>query len=60
VPDFLLVRADRTVQVVNVKPAARLADPAVAEALAWPRPLFGHDRIPSARPAAGARALAAN
>jgi hypothetical protein len=28
VPDFLLVRADQTVQVVNVKPAARLADPA--------------------------------
>jgi hypothetical protein len=27
VPDFLLVRADHTVQVVNVKPAARLADP---------------------------------
>ena len=40
VPDFLLVRADQTVQVVNVKPAARLADPAVAEALAWPGPLF--------------------
>ena len=40
VPDFLLVRADRTVQVVNVKPAARLADPAVAEALAWPGALF--------------------
>ena len=31
VPDFLLVHADQTVQVVNVKPAARLADPAVAE-----------------------------
>ena len=40
VPDFLLVRADQTVQVVNVKPAARLADPAVAEALAWPGRLF--------------------
>ncbi len=40
VPDFLLVRADHTVQVVNVKPAARLADPAVAESLAWPGPLF--------------------
>ena len=40
VPDFLLVHADRTVQVVNVKPAARLADPAVAEALAWPGELF--------------------
>jgi len=40
VPDFLLVRADHTVQVVNVKPAARLAGPAVAEALAWPGALF--------------------
>jgi hypothetical protein len=40
VPDFLLVHADQTVQVVNVKPAARLADPAVAEALAWPGELF--------------------
>jgi len=36
----LQVRADQTVQVVNVKPAARLAGPAVAEALAWPGPLF--------------------
>jgi hypothetical protein len=40
VPDFLLVRANRTVQVVNVKPAARLADPGVAEALDWPGELF--------------------
>lgn len=40
VPDFLLVHAGQTVQVVNVKPAARLADPAVAEALAWPGELF--------------------
>jgi hypothetical protein len=40
VPDFLLASADRTVRVVNVKPAARLADPAVAEALAWPGELF--------------------
>jgi hypothetical protein len=40
VPDFLLVHADGTVQVVNVKPAGRLADPAVAEALAWPGELF--------------------
>ena len=40
VPDFLLPHADQTVQVVNVKPAARLADPAVAEALAWPGELF--------------------
>jgi hypothetical protein len=40
VPDFLLVHADQTVRVVNVKPAARMADPAVAEALAWPGELF--------------------
>jgi hypothetical protein len=40
VPDFLLSCADRTVRVVNVKPAARLADPAIAEALAWPGKLF--------------------
>lgn len=40
VPDFLLLRADQTVEMVNVKPAARLADPAVAEALAWPGELF--------------------
>ena len=37
---FLLASADRTVRVVNVKPAARLADPAVAEAPAWPGELF--------------------
>jgi hypothetical protein len=41
VPDFLLVHADRSVRVVNVKPAERLADPKVAEALAWPGELFG-------------------
>ena len=29
VPDFLLASAHRTVRVVNVKPATRLADPAV-------------------------------
>ena len=40
VPDFLLIHADQTVRVVNVKPAERLADPAVAEALAWPGELF--------------------
>ena len=45
VPDFLLVRADATVQVVNVKPAARLADPEVAEALAWPGELFEAARL---------------
>ena len=36
VPDFFLVRADESAQLVNVKPAARLADPAVAGALEWP------------------------
>jgi hypothetical protein len=40
VPDFLLIHADRTVRVVNVKPAAQLAEPSVAEALAWPGELF--------------------
>lgn len=35
-PDFFLVRADETALLVNVKPAARLADPAVAGALEWP------------------------
>ncbi|MGH7734035.1 MAG: TnsA-like heteromeric transposase endonuclease subunit [Gemmatimonadales bacterium] len=40
VPDFLLIHAGRTVRVVNVKPAARLADPVAAEALAWPGELF--------------------
>jgi hypothetical protein len=36
VPDFLLVHADKSVTVVNVKPAGKLADPQTAEALAWP------------------------
>jgi TnsA endonuclease N terminal len=36
VPDFLLVHADKSVRVVNVKPAGKLADPRTAEALAWP------------------------
>lgn len=35
VPDFLLHTADGTLTVVDVKPAARLADAKVAEALAW-------------------------
>ncbi|MFD8351507.1 TnsA-like heteromeric transposase endonuclease subunit [Streptomyces coelicoflavus] len=35
VPDFLLVMRSGTVRVVNVKPASRLEDPQVAEALAW-------------------------
>jgi hypothetical protein len=36
VPDFLLVTKAGTARLVNVKPAARLADPEIAEALAWP------------------------
>jgi hypothetical protein len=36
VPDFLLVHADKSVTVVSVKPARKLADPQTAEALAWP------------------------
>jgi hypothetical protein len=40
VPDFLLVHADRSVRVVNVKPASKLADPRIGEALAWPGRLF--------------------
>jgi hypothetical protein len=40
VPDFLLVHADESVTVVNVKPADRLSDPLVREALAWPGQLF--------------------
>jgi hypothetical protein len=36
VPNFFLVRADESALLVNVKPAARLADPAVAGALEWP------------------------
>jgi hypothetical protein len=36
VPDLFLVRADGSALLVNVKPAARLADPAVAGALEWP------------------------
>jgi len=43
VPDFLLVSPGGVVTVVNVKPAHRLADAAVAEALDWPGVLFtGH------------------
>jgi hypothetical protein len=40
VPDFLLVHADGSAGVVNVKPAGRLADPEVAAALDWPRRLI--------------------
>jgi hypothetical protein len=43
VPDFLLAHADKSVRVVNVKPAAKLAEPRIAEALAWPGQLIeGH------------------
>lgn len=36
VPDFLLVDGDGSTRLVNVKPAEKAAEPAVAEALAWP------------------------
>ncbi len=36
VPDLLLVKRSGTVRIVNVKPASRLQDPKVAQALAWP------------------------
>ncbi len=43
VPDFLLVCADHSVLLVNVKPASQAADPRVAEALEWPgRLALGH------------------
>ncbi|MFF8593913.1 TnsA-like heteromeric transposase endonuclease subunit [Streptomyces sp. NPDC015220] len=43
VPDFLLMLEDGNVRVVNVKPADRLLDPEIAEALAWPGDLVeGH------------------
>jgi hypothetical protein len=35
VPDFLLVRADGSVLIVNVKPADRIGKDEVADALAW-------------------------
>ena len=40
VPDFLLAHADKSVRVVNVKPAGKLAEPQTAEALAWPGQLI--------------------
>lgn len=40
VPDFLLRRADDSVLMVNVKPADRLKDPRVADALAWAGHVF--------------------
>jgi hypothetical protein len=51
VPDFLLVHADRSVRVVNVKPAGRLADPRIAEALAWPASSASGTPSSPARPA---------
>jgi hypothetical protein len=41
VPDFLFVGADGLVRVVNVKPAARLADRKVADVLEWAGGVFG-------------------
>ncbi|MBV9810839.1 MAG: TnsA-like heteromeric transposase endonuclease subunit [Solirubrobacterales bacterium] len=40
VPDFLLFRADQSVLIVNVKPADRLDDARVAEALGWAGRVF--------------------
>jgi hypothetical protein len=40
VPDFLFTLRGGEARVVNVKPAERLEDPKVAEALAWPEQLF--------------------
>jgi hypothetical protein len=40
VPDYLLRHVDHSVTVVNVKPASRLADPKIAEALSWPAHLI--------------------
>ncbi len=40
VPDFLLLNGDAVVTVENVKPADRLADPKVAEALGWAGAVF--------------------
>jgi len=40
VPDFLLKRGDGSVMIVNVKPAERLEDPKIAEALVWAGQVF--------------------
>nr|WP_244900910.1 TnsA-like heteromeric transposase endonuclease subunit [Streptomyces nanshensis] len=40
VPDYLLVMRSGTVRLVNVKPADRLRDPKIADALAWPGELL--------------------
>ncbi len=40
VPDFFLERLSGPPLVVNVKPAERLSDPKVAEALAWAADVF--------------------
>lgn len=40
VPDFFLLHRDETPRIVDVKPAERLARPAVAEALRWPAEVF--------------------
>lgn len=40
VPDFLLLDGEGLATVVNVKPAERLANPKVAESLAWASELF--------------------
>ncbi|GAB3767446.1 TnsA-like heteromeric transposase endonuclease subunit [Microlunatus parietis] len=40
VPDFLLLHADESVTVVNVKPADQLDRPKIAEALEWAEEVF--------------------
>jgi hypothetical protein len=40
VPDFLLQRTDESVLIVNVKPAERVGEERVAEALAWAGSVF--------------------
>jgi hypothetical protein len=40
VPDFLLLRTDGSVLMVNVKPAERMEDERVADALAWAGRVF--------------------
>lgn len=42
VPDYLLVHADESACVVDVKPAEKLARPKVRDSLAWSRRVFEH------------------
>ncbi len=42
VPDYLLVHADKSACVVDVKPAEKLSRPKVRDSLAWSRRVFEH------------------